>query len=77
MMDKNVYELILWERQYNYCLVVLALQFISAVGVSPFVREFNGHTEEDRGCEEHVLETDDKLFISSEATVSYMCMHKM
>ena len=62
---------------YDYCLVVLALQFISAVGVSPFAREFNGHTEEDNGCEEHVLETDDNLFISSEATVSYMCIHKM
>ena len=49
--------------------MVLASQLTLEEGISPLAREFSGHTV--IGCDEQLLETEDSLLISSEASVSY------
>lgn len=67
----------------SYCsstpagVMVLALQFILADGVSPFTGEFSGHTAIVIGCDkvELLQLLVNSLLISSEDTVSYIIMY--
>ena len=75
MMDKkiNVHELLFVGKKctniiIDYWSVVLASQLTLEEGISPLAREFSGHTV--IGCDEQLLETEDSLLISSEASVS-------